>query len=227
MGALGRDKVLLAVIGVGMVGVLLAAQFAASASLDSGRIDTARSLGRAGFAYLGGIRTFAAALLWNRLDPQYHEYYEGKPLSQQDFYFPTFRLVIALDPQFEQAYYEAAFRVYQHGKKKTGLDIARQGIENNPDSGLLRANLVQLLILNRDPQDLEEAVKQARIGVGKEYRTLQDQYESFAIFRAAFRLAGDEAAVEEMNSLLREMEERGATVSVGDHDHDGDGVPDH
>ena len=70
----GRLAVLVA---AALVFALLAGQWAVAAtSPPTGVADTGR-LGKTGFAYLGGIRTFAAAALWNHLDPQFDGYYSG------------------------------------------------------------------------------------------------------------------------------------------------------
>ena len=42
--------------------------------------DTAETVADASFAYLTSIRTYLAAVLWNRFDPLTHEFYEGATL---------------------------------------------------------------------------------------------------------------------------------------------------
>ncbi len=66
------------VIAVVLVVVLLLSQGLATATAPpDGLASTGRVLGQTGFAFLGGLRTFAAAVLWNRIEPVFHEYYQG------------------------------------------------------------------------------------------------------------------------------------------------------
>ena len=104
-------------------------------------------LGQTGFAYLGGLRTFAAAVLWNRIEPVFHTYYGGVPLDEQTYMIPTLRLVVALNPQFTQAYYISSYMVYKHSPAE-GIALAEEGLARNPDSGILHANLAQLLFID-------------------------------------------------------------------------------
>ncbi|MCX8007599.1 MAG: hypothetical protein N3B11_05735, partial [Coriobacteriia bacterium] len=39
---------------------------------EAQRTATARVIERAGWSYLGGLRTFAAAVMWNRIEPIFH-----------------------------------------------------------------------------------------------------------------------------------------------------------
>ncbi|MCL4554514.1 MAG: hypothetical protein M1617_03505 [Actinobacteria bacterium] len=209
-----------------LVAALLGAQFGADAQAVQASRD-ASALGRAGFAYLTGVRTFIAAVLWNRIEPIYHGFYEHLPLHEQLQTLPTLRMVIALDPQFVDSYYIAAWMLAQRGDVETGLDIARQGVENNPDSGLLRFNYAQVLYLFAD--DLEGAVQQADVALERaQWRDYIEQHDAYAGFGAIYRSAGmtDRNAYiqQELVRLDALIDDSLAPVP---HDHDGDGVPDH
>jgi hypothetical protein len=113
------------------------------AAVSVTRIDA--TVGRAGFAYLTGLRRFAALLLWNRIEPQFHAYYADRPIKEQTFVLPNLRVIVALDPQFIQAYYVAPWVVQANDKVADALAIAREGVANNPRSGLLHSALAQIL----------------------------------------------------------------------------------
>ncbi len=209
-----------------LVVALLAAQFGADAQAAQVSRDSS-ALGRAGFAYLAGVRTFIAAVLWNRIEPIYHAYYEDLPLHEQLQTLPTLQMVIALDPQFVDSYYIAAWMLAQRGDVETGLDIARQGVENNPDSGILRFNYAQILYLFGD--DLQGAVQQADAALqGAQWRDYTEQHDAYAGFSAIYRSAGladRDAYIQQ--ELVRLDALIGDALGPEAHDHDGDGVPDH
>lgn len=217
---------------IALVALLLVALLATQAATQwtappGGIAQTGRIMGKTGFAYIGGVRTFAAAVIWNRLDPLFHKYYSGKSLSQLSWALPAMNLVQILDPQFLQAYYEASFNVYRMGAKAEGMRIARLGVSNNPKSGFMRANLVQMLMIEDRKRNLPEMVKNADAGLRKQmyWSSDVDLYEGLAIFRVAYFLDGNKAKVAILNTRLKEL--RGSGVNVGDHDHDGDGKQDH
>ncbi len=215
-----------AAVAFALVASLLAGQLAA----DSQAPVTARgaeALGRAGFAYFTGIRTFIAAVLWNRLEPIFHDYYEELPLEEQVQMLPTIRTVIMLDPQFGEAYYVAAWVLARRGEVETGLDIAKQGVENNPASGLLRLNYAQILYLFGD--DLDEAVRQADIAVQTAtWRDAIEQHDAYAAFGAIYRAAGLTGKDAFMRREIERLDEViGDALPPDAHDHDGDGLPDH
>ena len=60
------------------------------------------------------------------------------------------------------------------------LDLAREGVTNNPRSGLLRANYVQLLLIQGRKGDLPLMLEQARVGLGSntEYGSVDDAFEA-------------------------------------------------
>lgn len=189
--------------------------------------DTGRLLGRTGFAYLSGLRTFAAAVLWNRLDPQLHLYYAGTQLTDMQFMMPTMRMVVLLDPQFLQAYQVASFIVFQKDGHTEGLAIAREGVENNPRSGMIQANLAQLLLLTRDQANQQEALEAVRAGLSANayWTDPQEEYEGLAIMRSVLTVWGDPAQSAAVERRLGELRAVGA--DAGDQDPDGDEEQDH
>jgi hypothetical protein len=220
----------LALVAVLLLCVLVASQAAVTALVPSGsRSDTRQVLSQTGFAYLGGLRTFAAAVLWNRIEPVFHEYYQGMPLSEQKFALPTMRIVTLLDPQFEQAYYVAAYEVAAAGDMEEGLVIAREGVTNNPDSGLMRSNLAQLLMMQNREANLPEMLALAQSGVlpSTRWSTVDDEYDGLVVFRTVFHLAGDQGQAALIEQRLSELSSSAEFGTSADHDHDGDGVQDH
>jgi len=189
--------------------------------------DTGRLLGRTGFAYLSGLRTFGAAILWNRLDPQLHLYYAGAQLTDMQFMMPTMRMVVLLDPQFLQAYQVASYIVFQRDGHAAGLAIAREGVENNPRSGMMQANLSQLLLLTRDQANRQEALEavQAGLSANTYWTNPQEEYEGMAVMRGVLNVWGDPGQSAAVERRLEELRAVGA--DAGDHDHDGDGEQDH
>jgi hypothetical protein len=116
--------------------------------------------GRAGFAYLTGLRRFAALVLWNRIEPQFHDYYEGRAVRDQTFVLPNLRVIVALDPQFIQAYYVAPWIVQANGRVADAVAIAREGVDNNPRSGLLSGAVEQADLAMRPDQVWADATQQ-------------------------------------------------------------------
>lgn len=208
------SSVRMVVVASMLVVVMFAGQALAAVSAPAGGVaSTGRVIGQTGFAYLGGLRTFAAAALWARLEPLYDGYYANKSVDQLKEFLPTMRLVQTLDPQLEQVYYTAAFILARRGRMDEALAIARDGIANNPNSGLLRANYVQLLVMDDKMGNLDEAYKQAVFGIGPKARwaNTDDQFEGYGIFRTIFRLKGDTATVKKINAVQAQLRAAGAT----------------
>lgn len=223
-----RSGLRIAIVAAMLVAVLGFQALGAFARPEGSTFSDAREVtGRAAFAYVGGLRTFAAAVLWNRLEPQFHEYYQGASVADLQYMIPTLAIVQALDPQFVQSYYLSSYVVAKHRGYPAGLDLAREGVRNNPRSGLLRANLAQLLLLDDPAAHREELKEQARVALGSEVEWMDDDelYEGVAIFRDVLRSLGDEAGAQRLEAQLEKMKASG--VGAGDHDHDGDGEQDH
>jgi tetratricopeptide (TPR) repeat protein len=182
-----------AFITIVLVAALIGIQAAATASAPAQPVaSTGALLGNAGFAYLGGLRVFAAAVLWNRLEPQFDGFYKSTRLENLTFLMPNFYLVQKLNPTFVQAYYNAAFILAMRHQWDEAFQVAREGIANNPKSGLMRANYAQVLLLQDEKANLSEAYKQALVGVGPDmtYDSIDDEFESLAVFRGVFAQAG-------------------------------------
>lgn len=188
----------------------------------------ATAIGRTGFAYLSGFRTYVAAVLWNRLDPIMHTYYGGTSFRKMTYMVPTIHTVVALDPNLVDPYYVGAWIVAANGHVEEGVQMARDGAEANPKSGLLRTSYAQMLEVWGD--DLPGAYKQAVLAMDSDMQWRDDfeHHDSLAIISSILRLYGDEdraawvdAEKERLDVLL------GDSTPAGTHDHDGDEVPDH
>lgn len=209
------------------VTLLLGGQALADASASGSRSNAGDSLGRAGFAYLTGFRVFAAAVLWNRLEPIFHEYYGSTPISEQLHMMPIIDLVVRLDPQFIDSYYVGAWVLAQRGDTSDAFDLAAAGTINNPDSGTLRTSYAQILFLFDGSMD--EAVRQADLALQSgRWADEIEQHDAYAILGAVYRGAGEtekaaavELEIERLDGII------GEALPEGSHDHDGDGVPDH
>ena len=206
-----------------LVAVLVAGQALAVVSAPTGGVaSTGRLIGQTGFAYLGGLRTFAAAVLWARLEPLFHGYYDVEQVRELDEFLPTMRLVQTLDPQFEQAYYNASWILARRGNMDEAFTVAREGIANNPSSGLLRANYVELLLLEKTPAHLDEALANAVFGLSSKARwaNFDDQFEGYAVFRTVYALRGDQPQVDRINAVLDKMSADGVVSGQDDNlDH--------
>jgi hypothetical protein len=164
------------------------------------------SAGRAGFAYLTGLRRFAALVLWNRIEPQFHDYYEGRPIRDQTFVLPNLRVIVALDPQFIQAYYVAPWIVQANGRIGDAVAIAREGVDNNPRSGLLHSAFAQILYLRAD--DLSGAVEQADLAMRPDqvWADATQQWQGIRALRDIYAKAGLQARVAETDRVTAQLE---------------------
>jgi len=178
---------------VALSAVLLVGQASADAISDPvddrGLVGTNEVFQDTGFAYLAGLRQFAAAVLWNRLDPIHHGYYHELSLGEQTYLAPNIWLITRLDPEFAQAYYIGAWMVSQAGDWKTGLALAREGAELNPNLGLLQISYAQMLFIE---DSLDEAVSVANGAWGADYLDANEEWEALAIAKAIYTKAGEE-----------------------------------
>lgn len=222
-----EDKRKLWIAAAALVLVVVAAQaLAAISTPPGGSAPTGRVLGRTGFAYLGGLRTFAAAVLWNRIEPQFHEYYDGVPITEQTYMVPTLRLVVALDPQFTQAYYISSYIVFRRSAAE-GLRVAQEAVDNNPKSGILHANLAQLLFISDKATNRQRIVENAKsvLSPGAVWQDEAQRYEGTAVVREALTSLGEQEAAQQATRIMDTIRLSGA--ELGDHDHDSDGEQDH
>lgn len=197
---------------------------------DASVVATGQAVGRAASSYLSGIRTFAAAILWNRLDVLSHDYYQNVGLTDQRFILSTIAIVQSLDPSAVQPYYIGSWVLVRNDRVADGLSMAERGVENNPEAGILRVNAAQLRMLYGE--DLAGAVEMAKsiLDRGDEmvWTDVVEQHNAYPILGAIFRAAGrDDLDAIVQEELLRFDEEAGDLLDDADHDHDHDGVPDH
>jgi len=206
---------------------LLGGQAAADAlAQHDGGLETGRAVGRAGFAYLSGLRTAVAAMLWNRLEPQLHTYYLGVPLEDQTYILPTISLVITLDPQFEQAYYVAPWVIARRGDAEEGLELARLGTLNIPESALLQASYAQMIAVFEE--DYARAAQEADKVLDLSWESIFEQHDWFGVLRSIYKNAGRQDMVDRLSRELERIDAEIAQTDVDvEHDHDADGVPDH
>jgi tetratricopeptide (TPR) repeat protein len=200
-------------LGTLLAASLLAGQAVTDASMHArGGPQAGEVFGRAGFAYLTGLRRFAALLLWNRLEPQYHEYYSGRSLKDQTFLLPNLRVVLMLDPRFIQAYYMAPWVVRDNGLVDDAIAIARQGAADNPDSGLLHTSLAQILYLER--RDQAESLREADLAMRPDqlWADATEQWESMKIIADIYRSAGLADRAETAIAITKQLEAAPGTV---------------
>jgi hypothetical protein len=185
--------------------VIVGAQALANASAPPiKQLSQTKLIGQAGFAYLGGLRMMGAGLLWGRLDAQFHQYGGLAKIQDRLDLLPSIRLVQLLNPQLEQPYYFTSYILYLRGHMADALSLAREGIANNPSSGLLRANYIQLLFTQDRTGHLPEMIKQAEVGMGPTatYTSIDDEFESYGIFRVVYTLDHNQARVAQIDKIL-------------------------
>jgi hypothetical protein len=216
VSATGSKSVMLVAVALALVAVLLAAQALAAYSAPTETVQsTGALLGNTGFEYLGGLRRFVAAVLWNRLEPQFHQYGQGKVEKRPEF-LPTMRIVQLLDPQFEQSYYVAAYVLAELGRTDEALKVAHDGIANNPKSGLMRSNLIQVLLKQDKVKNLPEMVQLAQEGSSADmtWANADDEFEGFGVFGTIFRMSGDEAAAKRTQAVQQKLKQQGAELGA-------------
>lgn len=175
--------------------VLVAALLGGQAMTDAGppatdRTGAALPVGRAGFAYITGLRRFAAVLLFTRLEPQYHEYYIDIPADKLEFLMPSFYLISWLDPEFDQPYYMATWILFKNDREDEAFALARESVAANPRSGLLHASYAQMLRLA--DRDVAEQVRQSDAAMRSDivWKTSNEQWECMTIVADIYSHAG-------------------------------------
>lgn len=226
----GRRTPALLVVAAGLCLLLaLCGQAMADALVsDASGADTTRAIGRAANSYLTGLRTYAAAALWNRIDSLMHGYYSGVGLDDQRYMLSTIAVVQALDPTAVQAYYVGEWLLVKNGRVADGMAMARSGVDNNPQSGIVLTGYAQLLSLYGDDASQTVSMAERAIGSDIHWTDATEQLNAYAALGTVFRTAGradlDSVVQAKMVSIESQMDPLTAPV---DHDHDGDGVPDH
>lgn len=198
-----------------------------SVSAPSGD-STTEIVGRTSLSYLTGIRRYTAAILWNRIDPLLHGYYDDVPLDQQKYMLSTISAVEWLDPDFDQPYYVGSWILVRNGKVDEGMEMIRRGAERIPDSGALHMAHAQMLDIITG--NLPAALAEARVALQPEMRWTDDveRINGYAAIAQLFRKAGEYQLAEQVAAEIDRLDaqiDNAAPEAV--HDHDGDGVPDH
>ena len=149
-----------------------------------------------------------AGILWGRLDAQFHQYGGFAKIQDRLDLLPSIRMVQLLNPQLELPYYYTSFILYQRGRMQDAVALAKEGVANNPTSGLLRANYAQLLFISDKRGNLPLMLQQAQAGLSSSatYNSIDDEFESFGVFRTVYVLAGDKAKVKALNDALAQMD---------------------
>lgn len=203
-----------------------------ASAAELGRADTGELIGGTTSSYLTGLKRFAAAALWNRMDPVFHNYYPGMALDDQLYMLPTIAMVQALDPQLVQPFYIGSWMLIRNDRLEEGVAMAERGALENPDAGILYVNLAQLQMLYAD--DLPAAVDTGTQVLEREmwWSDFEEKYNAYPILRAIFKAAGRDDLVQRVEEELAFMdteapERLGSSPDAQEHDHDGDGVPDH
>jgi hypothetical protein len=196
LGAIALGLVL--VLGVGLAAPAVVPR-------DANGKTTSAALGSTGFAYLSGLRTFVAAVLWNQTEPEFHQYYGGVILEKQLYLMPTLRVVTWLDPQFVQAYYVAQWIVARNGKVADALQLTREGIKANPHSGLLLTSYAQLLFLYSDIDTAHKAALRA-LQPDVKWADALEEWQNYEVLAAVFKKAGDTANADLMAAKRKELD---------------------
>jgi len=222
MGTLMNSRLLAIVLVVVLFSLALVGQAGADALVPvTEKSGTGQAVERAGFAYLTGVRTYAAAVLWNRLDGLLHEYYDDVPLTEQTYIMPTLNMAVMLDPQLTPPYYVAAWVLARQGSVDEALALAEQGVENNPRSGILLINHAQLLSLFTEDDVAAVARAEEALASDVVWVDLIEQHDSYAVVLAILRQSGktEQAALvgREIERIDAEIDRLGLTV---EHDHD-------
>ncbi|GAV31523.1 MAG: hypothetical protein QMD76_08425 [Anaerosomatales bacterium] len=220
-----NHRVLAVALGACFLALAFLGQLAGETVFPSAeRTTTTRVVARAGWSYLGGLRTFAAAVMWNRIEPIFHSYYRDVPLDEQRYMLPWIALVTSLDPSLLDPWYVGSWIVARNGKVEEGVALARKGMEANPRSGLLAASYAQMLYLFH--HDAKGALSYAEMALGPEmsWRSLEEQFEAYAFVRDILRANGLEAEARDVEARMREI---GARIEAGEdaaneHHHDGE-----
>lgn len=195
----------------------------------SGR-ETNAAVGRAASSYLTGVKRYAAAALWNRIDPIMHRYYLGDPLGDMRYMLSSIAMVEALDPGFTQSYYVGSWILIQNDRLDDGLRMAQRGVREVPTSGLLLANLAQIQYLFAEDNDGALDTALAALEPAVEWTSASEQYDGYVVFRDVFKAAGRADLVSRMDADLARLDaeiESNPNEADHEHDHDNDGVPDH
>lgn len=227
MGTL-RDRAALGALALGLV-LVLGGQAAADALVpDASGTQTTEVVGRAASSYLTGIKTFAAAALWNRIHPVMHGYYSEVSLGEQRYMLSSIALVVALDPQQTQAYPVGSWILVESDRVSDALAMAERGVESNPQSGLTLSNLAQMQYLYGEGLSGAAATAERALGEDVEWLDALQKHQWYPILGDILRRAGRDDLDAVVQAELERLDaEHADELGEVDHDHDHDGVPDH
>jgi hypothetical protein len=228
-----RGRLLAAVAIALLVVTIVAGQAVTDAGVPSQPgTGAGATVGRAAFSYLAGLRAFAAYGLWNRLEPQLHEYYSTQSLEDQLFSVPTMSVVMMLKPDFAPPYYILPWILIENAHQAEGMRIAALGVANNPRSGLLIMSYAQLLALKQG--DWTAAAVQADAATQDDIAWTDpvEEWQSLRIAESIYEHVGDvaktRAVAARLDALNAQIGQTPAADGLGEnHDHNGDGLPDH
>ncbi len=189
---------------------------------------TTAAVGRASLSYLTGIRRYAGAILWNRIDPLLHGYYDDVPLDQQRYMLSSIAAVEWLDPSFDQPYYVGSWILSRNGKVAEGMAMARRGTERVPQSGTLHMSYAQMLLVLDN--DLPGAIAQVKLAIEPSMHWTDDieKINGYAAMEQMLRQAGETTLAEQVAAEIDRLDAIIGNAAPTDvHDHNGDGTPDH
>ncbi len=223
-----RDKALIGVLAIGVT-LVLGGQAAADALVpEASGAQTTEAVGRAASSYLTGIKTFAAAVVWNRIDPVMHGYYSGVSLGEQRYMLSSIALVMALDPHQTQAYPIGSWILADNDRVADALSVAERGVEANPHSGLTLSNLAQMQYLYGEGLSAAAVTAERALDEDVEWMDAQQKHQWYPLLGDILRRAGrDDLDAVVQAELERLDKEHADELGEVDHDHDHDGVPDH
>ncbi|MHB1341763.1 MAG: tetratricopeptide repeat protein [Coriobacteriia bacterium] len=212
------------VLVVALLALTLAGQAMADSMISpSERSNTAKTVGQAGFSYLSGLRTFGAAVLWNRMEPLLHSYYQGTSLADRRFVLPTVQIVIALDPTLYEPYYVGSWIIARNDHVDEGLELARRGMEANPESGVLRSAYAQMIFILKDDPEGALPFAEGVLDPDTYWRSLDEQFQGYSVARDVYQVLGrteDAARVSTEMDHVSALIDSGADVTEHDHDHE-------
>lgn len=216
------------VLAVALVVALAGQAMADRVAIAGSGPQTGRAVGRATLSYLSGLRTFAGAVLWIRMDPLLHTYYRGVPLAEQRYLLSSIAMVEWLDPSLEEPYYVGSWILAKNERESDGLAMARRGVGENPESGLLIVNLAQMTMLFGDGVTPAVEIGAKALEPGITWRDDTEKGNALAALGGIFRAGGRN----DLDARVQEEIARTDTGSAGEaatdeHDHDRDGAPDH
>lgn len=186
--------------------IALAGQAGTDALTPNPALNTGAVVGKAASSYLTVFKAFAAAALWNRLEPLLHTYYVGVELKDQRYILTTMAMIEALDPHIVQAYYVAPWVLVKNGKVDDALAMAERGLAANPKSGLLLTSLAQLRWI--ESKDLPGAVELARRAIGDDiaWTDIPEQQQSYTTLATIFEAYGEPAVGADLRAEIARLD---------------------